>query len=902
MNTVPSGTLRVRSAIEPLWLDDFFRVCCLALVVGWLSVPPVSAQTTEESHQTTIRFSFQSTPWRDVIDWLAEEARLALHVSELPTGSFTYSDESEFTVDEAIDRVNLFLLPQGFTLVRSGKLLSVINLRDPSGIKQLSAMATLVTPDQLDTSTNEHDVVKCIFPLGELDPDDAVEELNALHLMMTPAVFEKTKRLMIVDTVAKLRSVQSILDAFIPDTLDNGTVVKSFFLQNVEAEDVLLVARPHLGLATGEMIGIDVSISADLKGKHIFVTGVEDKVKLIENLVKEIDQPTSSKAELHGGNILQTHPVQGGNVKQVYDVLQTLLAGKEIRLSMDESAETIVALADAETQTEIVQTISQMRVAESQFEIIPLRYADPYFVISLLNELLTEPVSSGSSKSRDHDEQTAPSNEAKIDADPNGRRLFVQGKPHEIEQIKTIVEGIDVRDGIGDSDDIRVLPLRGKRATDLLILAAKFWRENNPIVLYDTEEPKLDVVEKVINGNGVDSREKDYSDKNRHDAERSGESKGGAQETNISNPGIGLTLTSRAPKDRRQRDVTWLSGNDNSDGPAIWCMISDGGLIVQSSDVSALDEFENHLRVIGGPLESNASPPMVFYLKYTKANDAIRLLAELLDGHDIALEADSASLVNGYVSSFSDSFLGSIVSSADGTTAMVTGNVTVVADPRLNRLIVQGSSAEIEQIENYLEIIDKDESLTDVFTHGEARVIELTQTRASEVAEAIRQAFPGRISASAIADSRNQAGDGKADARAAAETDSRGEDAKKNSEKRKNSDRLMTTRDPDLEPKMTIAVHEPSNSLIVTGPDDLFKQVQRLASSIDQRNEKVIEVVTPINGAVMEVMLRQALLGESPSGSASQRISASKYGSSRSGAPTNSDNGSAAYSRQKYGK
>ena len=51
------------------------------------------------------------------------------------------------------------------------------------------------------------------------------------------------------------------------------------------------------------------------------------------------------------------------------------------------------------------------------------------------------------------------------------------------------------------------------------------------------------------------------------------------------------------------------------------------------------------------------SPPIVFYLKYTKADDAIRMLAELLDGGEAAELAESGSLVNGYVSS-SGSFFG----------------------------------------------------------------------------------------------------------------------------------------------------------------------------------------------------------------------------------------------------
>ena len=42
---------------------------------------------------------------------------------------------------------------------------------------------------------------------------------------------------------------------------------------------------------------------------------------------------------------------------------------------------------------------------------------------------------------------------------------------------------------------------------------------------------------------------------------------------------------------------------------------------------------------------------------------------------------------------------------------------------------------------------------------------------------------------------------------------------------------------------MTIAVHEPSNSLIVTAPDHLFREVEQLAKVIDQRSQKSVRIV-----------------------------------------------------------
>ena len=119
--------------------------------------------------------------------------------------------------------------------------------------------------------------------------------------------------------------------------------------------------------------------------------------------------------------------------------------------------------------------------------------------------------------------------------------------------------------------------------------------------------------------------------------------------------------------------------------------------------------------MIAGPFQSMPSPPVVFYLKYAKPDDAIRVLAELLDGGESAKDAVAGSHVNGYVTS-SGSFLTSFVTSRDGTTTMIAGTITVVADSRLNRLIAQGTASDIELIEDYLRIIDKDSSITSIET------------------------------------------------------------------------------------------------------------------------------------------------------------------------------------------
>lgn len=348
MNTLRSTPLAILVAAAMLSAN---AVCC-----AQNGTPQAEVTATAE-----LEFAFEGAPWRDVVKWLADSDDLALHITDLPTGSFTYSDGAKYTTQAAIDRVNLFLLPQGFTIVQSGRLLSLINLQDRQSQQQLDSLARLVSKDDIATLP-PNEVVKCLFELGELDAADAVEELSALNLMTQPAVFPRTNRIMVTDTAAKLRSAALVLSSFEPRKLDNGTVVKSFALKHVEAEDILVVARPHLGLATGEMIGIDVSLSADVKGENLFVTGVDDKVKLIENLVLAIDQPKPDSLLASGQQELRSYVVEGGNLQTVYNVLLTVLAGREeMRLSTDEAAGSIVALATLETHEEIAATVAKLK-------------------------------------------------------------------------------------------------------------------------------------------------------------------------------------------------------------------------------------------------------------------------------------------------------------------------------------------------------------------------------------------------------------------------------------------------------------------------------------------------------------------------------------------------------------
>ena len=794
--------------------SNFLRTCCPILVASASLVlaTPAWSQSIDETVRTHVeeqgdlelQMAFENAPWRDVVKWLADSSGLALHLNEVPVGSFTYSDPKTFTPDEAIARVNLFLLPQGFTLIRSNQLLLVINLSDPRGVRQLDALARSVTLEDL-AELRSTDVVKCFFPLQDIDADTAVEELAGLNLMLPPAVFERTNQLLVTDTVAKLRNVQKVLTSLQPNTVGHGVTVRNFALKHVNADDLLVVVRPHLGLATDEMIGIDISLSADPMGKNVFVTGVEDRVRLIEGLIEAIDVPEKSSTGDNAEAILKSYRVEGGNVELTYNILQTLLAGRDVRLSTNESDESIVAFATADVHNEIAQTVEKMQGANADFEIISLTSADPYQVVSLVREMLNLP------DPFDDDRKGRSAEGPRIDADPEQRRLFVRGKKHEIEQIRKIVSGLDVPESGATNSRLRVFPLTGKRAEQVLDRAARFWRQENPIFLHQNTRQRQEVsTERVLTGSN--------------------------------DPSTVMRVAALLDQPVRGVETRLLSGNAASEASEIRCEVAPAGLLLHSEDTAALEEFENHLRLIAGRDLSQVSEPIVFYLKYTKPKDALRMLAELLDGGVAAEEATSGALVSGVTTG--ESYLGSIVTSQDGTTTMMAGSITVVADPRLNRLIAQGTTTDIEQIEDYLTIIDKDRGITSVETYGSSHVIDLKHTTALEVASVIREAYSGRVNAAA----KGQTGPAS-------------EKADKKVQKTAATSKTGNSAAESREPKMTIAVHEPSNSLIVTAPDQLFREVEALARVVDERSRKTVEIVTVPNAREFESTLQSLMSG-----------------------------------------
>lgn len=811
------------------------------------------SDTVSPEMNRKLRFSFRGASWREVLDWIAEAGELSLYVDDVPTGTFTYSDSQYFTVDDAVNRLNLFLLPRGYALVRKGQLLSVINLGDPRGLQQLDAMARVVTTEELDP-LNDHEVVKCFVKLGDVIPTEAINEMEPLSLMTTPVVLPKSNQLIITDTAKNLRSALQVLSSM-QEPQGEEASIRRFDLKYADASTVLLVAGTHLGIPENETSGIDITITTDTTGRRLYAVGSEEKLKRLDSLIQVVDVPEKTE-ESPVEMTLVSHSVTGDNLQVVYDVLQTILADKSLRLSMQQNSNSIVALADADTHQLIRDTIQELQAPSIEFSVVELNSVDPYFAVSLIAEMF------GVSDEDDRDDNENRVPPPKVDADPGNRRLFVRGTAEQIQQIEQLVQRLDSRKSSGT--DLRFVPLTGAKRQNLLQTAKKSWGGDNCLQILPADEAaQQQFIERSLHTEGEQSNDNAPNvvptNSSQEDAPRQkSQPMRSDQETDnsfVSLPERGDTINTSATV-------------KNLNAP-IRSQLVPNGILLQSDDIEALNRFEEHLRMLSAQDKNAISPTVIYYLKYVSAEEAVKMLADLLDGGNALNDSPTDTLVRGSVGSLG-SYYGSLLFERDGVTTVTAGTATIVSDARLNRLIVQGTREDIATIESYMKIIDKDSSITDIETSGRSRVIELKHARATEVAEMIREAFPDRVDMSAQRNAQaRQANPGQNDNRGNND-DRRGDDEQRGFQEK-------PTR--GSKPTMAVAVHEASNSLVIIAPDALFSEVEQLVASVDQRSERAVRVITATNGINLE-MIEQVLAEQS--GNSSRSSSSSRTGSSSS--------------------
>lgn len=431
-----------------------------------------SKATKNEKGEVLLTFQFRYAPWKDVLDWFAEQAEMSLVMDAPPQGTFNYSDTKAYTPAQAIDLLNSVLLTKGYTLVRRERMLMLVNLEDGRVPDPLVPDVSLADLDK----RGEFELIRVHFKLNKLTPEEAEPELRKLigpqgAVVMLP----KARQVLVTETAGRLRAIRDVIEAIENPQIPQDEEVAVIELQFISPSEFLTVGRQLLGMPENANATPDGSLrlAVDELGRRILATGKKERLARLQEIVKLVDvgMPGSENA---GAPIeqpqLEVYSVTNADPASVLQVMQTLLAGlPDVRLTTDPKTGNLVALAKPSQHATIKATLDQLQRDGSQVEVIKLRRLDPQAAVLAINKLF------GGT------DQAAAANGPKVDADPTSMQLLIRGNAGQVAQVKDLLTKMgETDDGAYDEeaaprDNIRILPLTGRSLESALEQIEGVW-------------------------------------------------------------------------------------------------------------------------------------------------------------------------------------------------------------------------------------------------------------------------------------------------------------------------------------------------------------------------------------------------------------------------------------------
>ncbi|MCA9178883.1 MAG: hypothetical protein KDB14_30680 [Planctomycetales bacterium] len=848
-------------------------------------------------------FNFAETPWTDVIDWLSQETGLAKQATTYPDGAFTYSgDQRAYTISEAMDRINSVLLTKGYLLVRRYNMLMLINREElPPDLVEL------IKEERLNENLGTFELYRCVFQLSKIAPGDIETDVKSLvgpGFKELTVVLPQAQQIVVTETVGNLRLIQQVIHTA-EDPAKFAQKLKTIKLKHVLADDILTVARPLLGLGEDELMNEQINIAVDSFRTTLFAVGTEDAMALLESVIEklEVEPEPGSETEKVELPELRSYPLDGTDPEVVLPIIKTLLAGiPDGRAEVDNVSKKLIVWARPSDHATVEKFMAVLKGNRPKPAVITLQNNDPSLVVSTLNTLL----------GLDDEENPRP---LKLEADSLGMRIYVYGTPDEVEEVRSFVQEIEGPAGgdiFGVESPFRKVPITGSNANKAIEQMMNLWpivaknkvREVSPQEIEQRlfEERALHQDQEIPQGDdapGTILPPRPATPEKAQPAPPAPKASPAPQETRLGRWSARGYVTTQAAGGQAQAPATPAqatpaqatpaqatpaaptqpaqatpapgtaeaapAGSDpptvNRPGSEIVVSKVSDGIIIASQDLQALSRFETMLRSLAGTMPSDPIANMrfqVYYLKYRPADEALKLLGEILGGSGSSLASDTAgslfsavtdSLIpggNNMMDMFGLGGGGGGGSSSDGLSLQVGTSVDITADRRLNRLFVRGEPDEVEMVEQVLAMIDKDSSIIKVETDGAAHVIPVLYTDAENVAKVVREVFaadlqqqaggggggPGGNEAAQIIQALQRAGGGGRGGRGGGAAGGRGGD------------------EGTAVPKMTLSVDANSNSIVVVANQGLYEKVERLVQDIDfaSRRDQEEYIVVPITG------------------------------------------------------
>lgn len=809
-------------------------------------------------------FNFRFQPWAEVIPWFAKQADLSLVMDAPPPGTFNYTDTRRYTPAEALDVLNGVLLTKGFTLVRRERMLMVVNLEDGPIPPNLVPAVDL---KELDTK-GEFEVMSVLFTLHRITPDEAEAEIGKLIGPQGAIVkLPKARQIQITETGGRLRRIRTVLESIEgpQSAMGRATDAPQLEVYSIASADpqsvfdvlqTLLSGVPDVRLAiepkSGNLVAFarpaqHATIRATIdqmqrdarKIEVIHLTRVDPQLAVLainklfggdgkdgSTTAPKVDaEPTSRQLLIRGSD---------GQIAQIRQLLNQMGESASTETAQNKSNVRMIPLKGRAAQMALEQAEqlwptlrkNKVRVVSPSSVAPSVRGANsPATSRALPTERMgptdrTDPLDRAFPAG-----QFAPGDEVRPErrreAAPAAGRLRPPVVPTPQPATKASRPNAAEPAPLAPPSD----PITHRLPRDPRF---RFAADPGPASIPETGIPE--------------SRDPTSAIADRVAVELAAPNVAGppvappkATDPTVTTP----TATTPAEQAAPATDEAQSAAKTPRGEPApIVIAPSAGGVVIASEDTEALDQFEALLQTLATRTATSEREFTIFYLKSSSATVIAETLGHILGGTTSSARTGGGSLLGDIAGAALGEGGGGIMGSLLGigrggggggeeTSVITSGTMRIVPDVRINALIVQGSPADLDSIEQLLEVLDQQDA-PETLVSPKPRMIPVMNTKAADVAEVVKQVYQDRIAGGAGGQQQQRQPSPEDFFRAMRGGGGRGE-------------RGGARGAAEEAPKMSIGVDTRTNSLVVSASQPLFEEVEQLVKTLDQATQSTAQ-------------------------------------------------------------
>ncbi|MHC4129793.1 MAG: secretin N-terminal domain-containing protein, partial [Planctomycetota bacterium] len=246
-----------------------------------------------------IRFNFKGATFDQVIDFFSRSTGLpVVREADVPQGTLDYMAPEAYTLDEALDILNIILQAKGVALRVSDDMLYLQKLED----MQREDIPVFV--GELPAQVGDNEIITVVRPLNIALAKPLAEKLAFMVATYgSVTAMEQQNSLVITETAGQVRRILTIVDTL--DREDPEGVVEFFSLRHAKAEELMGSLKALLSQKVekyvidqkGKQVKIEeesmpgLSLSADARTNSIIAKGIQSRIDKLREAIVLLDVP-----------------------------------------------------------------------------------------------------------------------------------------------------------------------------------------------------------------------------------------------------------------------------------------------------------------------------------------------------------------------------------------------------------------------------------------------------------------------------------------------------------------------------------------------------------------------------------------------------------------------------------